>query len=373
VDEGTWALFLGGRSARRFNSAQDAKKEERRVKAVVYATSGSLGVFRVEKVAKPTPKDTEVPIQHGERTGRSPTPGSSLDAPLRRAVAIYVAIVMIPVMLVCFPFWWIDLDGALLNIVTPIFMWLPAFAALIVAKTVVRPVSTARFLAITPLRPVRHVLGAAVAVLAGTVVLVALTLVLSQALGFTRIDVVEWTGYRAGDPTLTPDAARSEVVQTLLLLPLFIAGYLVLTTGEELGWRGFLHTALAPLGFWHTAAFTAVLWSVWHLPLLGTTVYLGAVPWRDALATTVNLVLVSIVITAVRARSGSVWPAAFAHAMLNTVILFGFTAFRAPIAANDHVGFWGFTVVGWIMWLLAIALTTAPWWKPGAQRPSGRA
>jgi uncharacterized protein len=317
----------------------------------------------------PLSKDADVLLRHAHRTNANAIPQSArLSATLRRAVTIYMAIVMIPVILVLLPFWWIDLDSALLNILTPVWMWLPAVAALIVVKTVVRPASTSRFLAIAPLSPVGRLLGTAVAVLAGTVGLVALTLVLSQVLGFISIDVVEWTGYRAADPTLTSNEARSQVAQTLLILPLFIVGYLALTTGEELGWRGFLHTALAPLGFWRTATFTALAWVGWHLPLLLTATHLGDMPWRDAVATSINLVLASIVITALRARTGSVWPAAFAHAMLNTVILFGFTAFRAPIGANDHVGFWGFTAVGWAVWLLAAALTTAPWWKPGAQQ-----
>ncbi|MCS6847327.1 MAG: CPBP family intramembrane glutamic endopeptidase [Anaerolineae bacterium] len=289
---------------------------------------------------------------------------SRLDATTRRAVILYTAIVMLPAILVILPFLWTSLNPALLNVVTPVFMWLPALAALIAVKTVIRPASTARYLAMTPLRPLGRLLGAAGIVLAGAVALVSLTLIASQALGFTRIDVVEWSGYRTGDPTLTGEQARSEVLRTLAMLPLFIAGYLFLTTGEELGWRGFLHTALAPLGFWRTAAFTAGLWVIWHAPLLVTSAHLGDIPWRDAVATSTNLFLVSIVISAVRARSGSVWPAAFAHAMLNTVILFGFTAFRTPIDANDHAAFWGFTVVGWVAWLIAIAIATVPWWKP---------
>lgn len=298
---------------------------------------------------------------------------SPLDATTRRAVVLYTAIVMLPVMLIVLPFWWTSLDPALLNVVTPVFMWLPALSALVAVKSVIRPASTARYLTITPLRPLSRLLGAAVIVLAGAVALVGFTLFVSQALGFTRIDVIEWSGYRAGDPALTGEQARSEVLRTLAMLPLFIAGYLFLTTGEELGWRGFLHTALAPLGFWRTAAFTAALWVAWHMPLLVTSAHLGDIPWRDAIATSANLFLVSFVISALRARTDSVWPAAFAHAMLNTVILFGFTAFRTPIGANDHAGFWGFTVVGWFAWLIAIAIATAPWWKrwklnPGTQQ-----
>ena len=294
-----------------------------------------------------------------------------LDTTTRRAVALYVALVMIPMLLVFPPFWWKAFDFALLNVLTPVFMWLPGLAALVVVKTIVRPASTVRFLAVTPIRFGR-LLGMAAVVLAGAVALVILTLALSQALGFTRTDVLEWTGYRASDPALTADAARSEVLRTLLTLPLFIVGYLLLTTGEALGWRGFLYRALEPLGFWRTTAFTAALWVAWHAPLLITTAYFGDVPWRDAVATAVNLALASVVLTALRARSGSVWPAAFAHAMFNTVILFGFSAFRAPIAADDPDGFWGFTFVGWAVWLLVIAPVTAPYWL-GTRRLERRA
>lgn len=291
---------------------------------------------------------------------------ASLDATTRRAVALYAVLVMFPMLFVFLPFWWTELDFVLLNVLTPVFMWLPATAAFIALKFVLRPTSIPRFLAMTQLPPPSRLLGVFAAILFGTIALVAVTLVVSQALGYTRIDILEWTGYRAGEPTLTGDAARGEVMRTLMLLPIFVLGYLVLTTGEELGWRGFLHTALAPLGFWRTALFTAALWVVWHLPLMVTTAYFGDVPWRDAVATVINLLLVSIMISGLRAHSGSVWPAAFAHAMLNTVILFGFTAFRAPIDASDHVGFWGFTAVGWAVWLVAIAVTTAPWWRPRA-------
>lgn len=289
---------------------------------------------------------------------------AGLDAAMRRAVALYAALVMLPMLLVFLPFWLTELDFALPNVLTLAFMWLPVLAALVVVKTVVRPASSARFLAVTPVRPGR-LLAWAAGILAGAVVLVLLTLALSQALGFTRIDVLERTGYRSGDPPLTGDAARSEVLRTLLVLPV---GYLLLTTGEELGWRGLLHRALEPLGFWRTAASTAALWVAWHLPLLVTTASFGDVPPRDAAATAVNLALAGVVLTALRARSGSVWPAAFAHAMLNTVILFGFSALRAPTAQDDPSGFWGFTAAGWAVWLVALLLTTAPWWRPGAQR-----
>ncbi len=79
-------------------------------------------------------------------------------------------------LLVVAPFWWGELDAGLLDALTPALMWLPAVAAFVATKLVVRPTSTARFLAVTSLRPVRRPLGAAAAVSAGTVLLLRVLL-----------------------------------------------------------------------------------------------------------------------------------------------------------------------------------------------------
>lgn len=38
--------------------------------------------------------------------------------------------------------------------------------------------------------------------------------------------------------------------------------------GEEVGWRGWLHRELAPLGFWRASAVTGGLWGFWHAPII---------------------------------------------------------------------------------------------------------
>ncbi len=38
--------------------------------------------------------------------------------------------------------------------------------------------------------------------------------------------------------------------------------------GQELGWRGFLASALAPLGFWQSALLTGVIAGIWYSPLI---------------------------------------------------------------------------------------------------------
>lgn len=144
-------------------------------------------------------------------------------------------------------------------------------------------------------------------------------------------------------------------------MPLYILGYMLVTTGEELGWRGFLHSAMIQQGFWRTAIFTAIVWVVWHLPLIFTISHQGEISWQSATATSVNLFLTSFIISAIREKSKSVWPAAFAHALLNTVILFGFKAFHIPIKPENNIDFWGFTITGWILWIITITILTYKW------------
>lgn len=274
----------------------------------------------------------------------------------RKALHRFLVLVMLPMIGGMLPFWLFELDGALLSLVTPLWMWLPSLAALITMHTVVRPACRRAYLAITPLRPVWRVLTGAAAIVAGTSAVVVATLLLSHMAGFIQLDLVEWRGYRRDDPGITPSAAQQQVLLTLALLPLYIFGYMLVTTGEELGWRGFLHTLLRPQGFWATALRTSAIWTVWHIPLVATSVYRGDIPAQQALATLGNLAVVSLVISALRERSGSVWPAAFGHAMLNTVVLFGLSAFHVPVAADDPVGFWGFTIMNWLCWSAALLL-----------------
>ncbi len=274
----------------------------------------------------------------------------------RKALHRFAVLVMLPMIGGMLPFWLFELDGALLGLVTPLWMWLPSLAALITMHTVVRPASRRVYLAITPLRPVWRVLAGAAAIVAGTSAVVVATLLLSHMAGFIQLDLVEWRGYRGDDPGITPSAAQQQVLLTLALLPLYILGYLLVTTGEELGWRGFLHTLLRPQGFWVTALRTSAIWTVWHIPLVATSVYWGDIPAQQALATLGNLAVVSLVISALRERSGSVWPSAFGHAMLNTVVLFGLSAFHVPVAADDPVGFWGFTITNWLCWSAVLIL-----------------
>lgn len=101
-------------------------------------------------------------------------------------------------------------------------------------------------------------------------------------------------------------------------LPLLAFGALVLvasTLGEEVFWRGHLQSALAGLGFWRSSLVVGGLWVLWHLPLHGLYWAQGTLPTGVLLASTMGLLAWAPLLAALVRRFGSVWPAAFAHAV----------------------------------------------------------
>lgn len=91
---------------------------------------------------------------------------------------------------------------------------------------------------------------------------------------------------------------------------------------EELGWRGYLYDLLRPYGFWRTALGTGLVWGVWHWPMI----YLYGLnypnnPIAGLVVFPFYTMLSACLLTVVRDRSGSVWPAGIMHGATNTFAL----------------------------------------------------
>ncbi|SER06865.1 CAAX protease self-immunity [Virgibacillus subterraneus] len=85
---------------------------------------------------------------------------------------------------------------------------------------------------------------------------------------------------------------------------------------EEVSWRGFLWNELIPVSRLKAYIVTALIWSIWHIPVavlykysddifLNTILYCG------------QLFLLSLIISWLRDKSNSVIPASLFHGMLN--------------------------------------------------------
>ena len=105
--------------------------------------------------------------------------------------------------------------------------------------------------------------------------------------------------------------------------------------GEELGWRGYLTPRLEQLVPTPVAiVVTGVIWALWHGPLLAYGYNFGRdydfFPYGGFIAMIVMCIFWSAVLTWLTKRTGSVYPAALCHMLIDTVL----TSVFMPFAYN---------------------------------------
>lgn len=118
---------------------------------------------------------------------------------------------------------------------------------------------------------------------------------------------------------------------SLLLQSLFTAPLMAFVTfGEEFGWRGYMNDRMKPLlGKTGTVIIGGMLWGIWHAPLTVEGHNFGldypGYPYTGFLAMMLFCTLLGIPLMWLTEKTGSVYPAAICHGMLN----FGSSMFRS--------------------------------------------
>ncbi len=276
-----------------------------------------------------------------------------------RSVGVFTALAFVLAWLVALPLWF---GGGLASpwfpLVATAMMMTPAIAALVVVFFVERPRQKAWTLGLWPLRPVRRLLGYAAL---GIIVPIALVLAALPVGALLGVYPADFANFSAFEQVLGEQAGAAEIplptgaliVIQLAALPLAAFVNLIPALGEELGWRGWLLPKLMPLGTLPALLVTGLIWGLWHAPLvlLGYN-YPDAPGWLGLTAMVAMCVLVGAVFGWLRLRSGSVWPAALAHAAFNgaggTYLLFA--------RAGEHVDTTQATILGWSGWIVPLAL-----------------
>lgn len=118
-----------------------------------------------------------------------------------------------------------------------------------------------------------------------------------------------------------PDGAV--IVFSILLLGSFgMLKALNSALGEEIGWRGFLVPQLARRwSYVGVSLWSGAIWAIYHWPALIFADYAGGAPlWFSLPCFSIMVVSLSFVLTWLRLRSGSLWPAAILHASHNLFI-----------------------------------------------------
>ena len=285
--------------------------------------------------------------------------GLRLSARDERSVGVFLALAFGLSWLVALPLWFGDgLTSPWFTLTAVAMMMTPAVAALIVVFFVERPQLKAWTLGLWPLKPVRRLLGYGALGIVVSIALVLIALPIGALLGVYPADFVNFSAFQqildqqtGGAPL--PMSTGMLVALQLAILPSAALINLIPALGEELGWRGWLLPKLMPLGTLPALVISGVIWGLWHAPLilLGYN-YPGTPGWLALTAMVAMCILVGAIFGWLRLRSGTVWPAALAHAAFNgaagSYLLFA--------KAGERIDTTQATILGWTGWIVPLAI-----------------
>jgi uncharacterized protein len=152
-----------------------------------------------------------------------------------------------------------------------------------------------------------------------------------------------------------------------LVFGLMLALNLVLSTGEELGWRGYMLPRMVQAGVPAPVLVSSLVWGLWHVPLFlwGGLVQNGPAPLVVTALLLGTTTALGYVLGRLRLDTGNVWPAVALHIVWNTVIQVGFDV----VSTGDEKALWiGETGIFTVLTLTAIALAYRAV-RPASVRP----
>ncbi|GGC28955.1 abortive infection protein [Brevibacterium sediminis] len=273
--------------------------------------------------------------------------------------------------LACLPLWFSEEgigDPVLLLACGSAMMFTPLIAS-IIASIIQRRrarargevlASAPRYFGYWPLRSFGRVIGMTIAAFFGIMVLVVLGYLVSAAFGWLALDLDGLSGFKAQLETIPgTDSLPTAAAIAIYLLLMFVSSVanVGVTIGEEFGWRGWLLTSLRPLGTWPALLIIGVVWGLWHSPLILLGYNFGRPDLTGVGFMVGGCIVVGILFGWLRLRTGSVWPAVFAHAALNgcgAMLLGLFVDAGASTPDPALVAFLG--VAGWIVSAVVIAV-----------------
>jgi len=146
-----------------------------------------------------------------------------------------------------------------------------------------------------------------------------------------------------------------------------------LMLGEEFGWRAYLLPKLMPLGGRKAVLVVGAIWAVWHWPAIFMGYEYGFDYWGAPVVGPLLFVVIcfffSAFLTWVTLRSGSVWPAAFGHGVINaSAMLMAFFIRGAPDALIGPVPVGIVGSLGYALLALVILLSRGALAPIGSRR-----
>jgi membrane protease YdiL (CAAX protease family) len=165
-------------------------------------------------------------------------------------------------------------------------------------------------------------------------------------------------------PPPFPVAMGSPLAQFgVILLFGTVAGLLLgfpTSTGEEVGWRGYLLPRLIQARVAQPILLTSLIWGVWHLPVVFAGALLaGPSHWLSAATVMVEVVPFGAILAWVRLKTGSIWPCVIVHTLWNALINGGFTFATQNPTENIWITENGILVI--VTFVLVVLLLRKSW------------
>jgi len=189
---------------------------------------------------------------------------------------------------------------------------------------------------------------------------IPLTLLFPVFIGIMAYGIAWTTGlvqFAAPDGVINTSLNSAFVKAIIMQMTVGTLIGLITSTGEELGWRGYMTTRLVDAKVPFPLLISGIIWGVWHLPVL----ILGNYNSGPNLVLSIIFFMISVssfgyILGRIRLSSGSVWPAVFLHAAWNAIIQDAFDAFSHGENAIIWTGESGILVAACLMliaWIIS--------------------
>jgi membrane protease YdiL (CAAX protease family) len=111
---------------------------------------------------------------------------------------------------------------------------------------------------------------------------------------------------------------------TMALNTLIVGPFLglIITFGEEYGWRGYLQTELTRLGRIRGVFLLGIIWGIWHWPVIWMGYNYPGQPILGSVAMVIMCVILAYFLAYAMFKSNGIWTAAYLHALSNQALSF---------------------------------------------------
>lgn len=168
--------------------------------------------------------------------------------------------------------------------------------------------------------------------------------------------------------TAFPPLANSTTPTTLLYLSLALNSVLIgpllgliISFGEEYGWRGFLQTELTRLGRIRGVFLLGIIWGIWHWPLIWMGYNYPGEPLLGSIFMVAYCIILAYFLAYAVFKSKGIWTAAYLHALNNQTLSFLVLAVVAPTSTLYSFGMGLPTLL--LGALVVLLLLRDPIWK----------